>query len=59
MLTQDSFRSSRRLGASMLALLAASFVATPRSALAEGPTSAEYGVVLDLSGKQRMLTQNG
>ena len=25
--------------------------------LAEGPTSAEYGVVLNLSGKQRMLTQ--
>ncbi len=25
--------------------------------VAEGPTSAEYGVVLNLSGKQRMLTQ--
>ena len=25
--------------------------------MAEGPTSAEYGVVLNLSGKQRMLTQ--
>lgn len=25
--------------------------------IAEGPTSAEYGVVLNLSGKQRMLTQ--
>ncbi len=27
------------------------------SAAADGPTSAEYGVVLNLSGKQRMLTQ--
>ena len=27
------------------------------AALAEGPTAAEYGVVLNLSGKQRMLTQ--
>ncbi len=27
------------------------------SVYAEGPTSAEYGVVLNLSGKQRMLTQ--
>lgn len=27
------------------------------TALAEGPTAAEYGVVLNLSGKQRMLSQ--
>lgn len=29
----------------------------PTTLLAEGPTSAEYGVVLNLSGKQRMLSQ--
>jgi len=29
----------------------------PALASTEGPTSAEYGVVLNLSGKQRMLTQ--
>ena len=32
-------------------------VLAPLTAWAEGPTSAEYGVVLNLSGKQRMLTQ--
>ncbi len=31
--------------------------ALPATVWAEGPTSAEYGVVLNLSGKQRMLTQ--
>ena len=30
---------------------------TSFSAIAAGPTSAEYGTVLNLSGKQRMLTQ--
>lgn len=30
---------------------------SPAISLAEGPTAAEYGVVLNLSGKQRMLTQ--
>ena len=30
---------------------------TPTLLWAAGPTSAEYGVVLNLSGKQRMLTQ--
>ncbi|MDJ0805646.1 MAG: type IV pili methyl-accepting chemotaxis transducer N-terminal domain-containing protein [Gammaproteobacteria bacterium] len=29
----------------------------PTPVIAEGPSSAEYGVVLNLSGKQRMLTQ--
>jgi hypothetical protein len=29
----------------------------PAICLAQGPTAAEYGVVLNLSGKQRMLTQ--
>lgn len=29
----------------------------PAISLAQGPTAAEYGVVLNLSGKQRMLTQ--
>ncbi len=33
------------------------FLFTPIIAFAEGPTSAEYGTVLNLSGKQRMLTQ--
>lgn len=33
------------------------FLASPLLVLAEGPTAAEYGVVLNLSGKQRMLTQ--
>lgn len=32
-------------------------IASVSPALAEGPTSAEYGVVLNLSGKQRMLSQ--
>lgn len=32
-------------------------LAATSTALAEGPTSAEYGVVLNLSGKQRMLSQ--
>ncbi len=32
-------------------------IIAPLIALAEGPTAAEYGVVLNLSGKQRMLTQ--
>lgn len=36
------------------ALLSLSFA---EPLLAEGPTSAEYGVVLNLSGKQRMLSQ--
>jgi len=36
-------------------LLLPAFILT--SAYAAGPTSAEYGVVLNLSGKQRMLTQ--
>ena len=31
--------------------------AAPMALAADGPTSAEYGVVLNLSGKQRMLTQ--
>ena len=31
--------------------------ATPLAAEEAGPTTAEYGVVLNLSGKQRMLTQ--
>ena len=30
---------------------------SPGTLFADGPTSAEYGVVLNLSGKQRMLTQ--
>jgi len=33
------------------------FIAAPASVLADGPSSAEYGVVLNLSGKQRMLSQ--
>lgn len=36
-------------------LLLSAFILTP--SFAAGPTSAEYGVVLNLSGKQRMLTQ--
>jgi len=36
-------------------LLLLTFFALP--AFADGPTSAQYGVVLNLSGKQRMLTQ--
>lgn len=37
--------------------LTALLAAVPASVLAEGPSSAEYGVVLNLSGKQRMLSQ--
>jgi len=33
------------------------FAAAPASQAADGPTSAEYGTVLNLSGKQRMLSQ--
>ncbi len=33
------------------------FLINPLAVAASGPTSAEYGVVLNLSGKQRMLTQ--
>ncbi len=33
------------------------FLVSPVISFAEGPTAAEYGVVLNLSGKQRMLTQ--
>ncbi len=32
-------------------------ILAPSAGLAEGPTSEQYGVVLNLSGKQRMLTQ--
>lgn len=32
-------------------------VSLPTLSVAEGPTSAQYGVVLNLSGKQRMLSQ--
>ncbi len=41
---------------SVLTLLAI-FVALPVQCFAEGPTAAEYGTVLNLSGKQRMLSQ--
>lgn len=41
-----------------IALLASLFLqATPAVLAADGPTTAEYGVVLNLSGKQRMLSQ--
>ncbi len=39
------------------ALLLAVVLYTPASNAADGPTAAEYGVILNLSGKQRMLTQ--
>jgi hypothetical protein len=38
-------------------LLMLACLIVPGISLAAGPTSAEYGVVLNLSGKQRMLTQ--
>ena len=41
----------------LILLLLLTLAFGPTSLLAEGPTSAEYGVVLNLSGKQRMLTQ--
>ena len=42
-------------GAALAAALAFALPAT--TALAEGPTAAEYGTVLNLAGRQRMLTQ--
>ncbi len=50
-------RFSPTLRTLMLTLLTAPVLLVGGNALAEGPTSAEYGVVLNLSGKQRMLTQ--
>ena len=41
----------------LLLLLLLSFGFTPTLCLGAGPTAGEYGVVLNLSGKQRMLTQ--
>ncbi len=41
----------------VLTLLACLIILAPLSSMAEGPTAAEYGVVLNLSGKQRMLSQ--
>lgn len=55
MLTIKSLLLSPR--AKMLLILLALVLGAPSVALAAGPTSAEYGVVLNLSGKQRMLTQ--
>ncbi len=54
-LTNKSLRSP--LKAMLLTLLTVPALMTGTAVLAEGPTSAEYGVVLNLSGKQRMLTQ--
>lgn len=55
MLTTQSQPSSIPVGffAAFLTLM----LLSPGVLLAEGPTSAEYGVVLNLSGKQRMLSQ--
>lgn len=44
------------LQCTILAIVAL-FMALPVQAFAEGPTAAEYGTVLNLSGKQRMLSQ--
>ncbi|MEN8177502.1 MAG: type IV pili methyl-accepting chemotaxis transducer N-terminal domain-containing protein [Pseudomonadota bacterium] len=55
MLANQSQPSSIHVGffAAFLSLM----LLSPGALLAEDPTSAEYGVVLNLSGKQRMLTQ--
>ncbi len=49
--------TSARSRFATLFILATLLCAGPPTLLAGGPTSAEYGVVLNLSGKQRMLTQ--
>lgn len=51
-----SSRFYRRSGTAIVLLLVL-LLAPPSGVFAAGPTSAEYGVVLNLSGKQRMLTQ--
>ncbi len=49
-----NFRNSILLISVMLPLIGMPFIAV---AATSGPTAAEYGVVLNLSGKQRMLSQ--
>ncbi|WP_136807710.1 type IV pili methyl-accepting chemotaxis transducer N-terminal domain-containing protein [Desulfosediminicola flagellatus] len=41
----------------LLVLIGLVYACYPSIVVAEGPTAAEYGVVLNLSGKQRMLSQ--
>ncbi len=56
MLHTKSSKPLQTTGALLLALLLL-FCIVPVSLASDGPTSAEYGVVLNLSGKQRMLSQ--
>lgn len=54
------FNKTKKLFAHTITLISVvlfSFISTINAYAAEGPTSAEYGVVLNLSGKQRMLSQ--
>jgi len=48
---------SKKVSFFIYSLLIFSLFFTPLTCMAEGPTAAEYGTVLNLSGKQRMLTQ--
>ena len=53
----NSMTRRNRPGLSLLCLFALGLILPAADALADGPSAAEYGVVLNLSGKQRMLTQ--
>ena len=53
--TKSSIRT--RVIAGLICLIIGIFCYHPPVFSAKGPTAAEYGVVLNLSGKQRMLTQ--
>ncbi|RRS35834.1 MAG: hypothetical protein NV67_09220 [Gammaproteobacteria bacterium (ex Lamellibrachia satsuma)] len=55
MLALKHLTRSNRIG--FLLVLLTTITSFPLNLQAAGPTSAEYGVVLNLSGKQRMLTQ--
>jgi hypothetical protein len=55
MLAMNTSKLSCR--ASALTLIGCLLMGAPLAGFAQGPSSAEYGVVLNLSGKQRMLSQ--